>query len=400
MSLENNNIIVNKGIAPGSEDSGTSRKQLHGHNKFTILIIDDTYTNVLILEKTLSNSGYSVITAESGPEGRRIAQDVRPDLILLDIMMPDEDGFETISKLKANPSTASIPVIFLTALSDVESKIKGFELGAVDFITKPFHPAEIRARTGLHIKLSIATNALIDSQREKLKQIETAQQALLVEPAELPEANFRVFYSSLHEAGGDFYDVIQVTDNTYGYFLADVSGHDIATGFITASVKALLRQNCSPIYTPSESMRIINRVLLDVLPPDKYLTASYLTLNRKTSKIVLVNMGHPPVLYIPVDDEPQMILAKSDILGGFTDVLFSEYEFKVKPGDRVFMYSDGLIEASQSKSVWSKNIDGLLEIAPEIRSLPLEKTVTRINEHYFGNSRTPEDDIVIMALEV
>jgi len=365
--------------------------------KFTVLIIDDTITNLLVLGRTLENAGYEVIKATSGVEGRELAAQYKPELILLDIMMPEEDGFETIQKLKSNPVTNSIPVIFLTAMDDVDAKLRGFELGAVDFIIKPFHPAEVKVRVKLHIKLNIATNALINTQREKLKQIETAQLSLMVQPHELPEAKFAKYYLALEEAGGDFYDVFHIADLTYGYFLGDVSGHDIATSFITASVKALLKQNCQPIYDPCESMRMVNEVLMDVLPHGKYLTATYLNLNRRENIARLVCMGHPPVVYHPVGGSPQIIEARGDILGVFHDVLYTEERVNVTPGDRFYMYSDGLIE---NGSVWSANINRLLEVISSFEHGSLDKVVEHLNQGLFPEGTMPEDDVVIVAVEV
>ena len=364
---------------------------------FTIVIVDDTMTNLLVLGKTLENAGYEVFKASNGADGRKLAEEHNPQLILLDIMMPDEDGFETILKLKNNSKTASIPVIFLTALDDIESKIKGFELGAVDFITKPFHPAEVRARMKLHIKLSVATNALIATQREKLKQIETAQLSMLVQPSELPEAKFSKYYNALEEAGGDFYDVFSITNDIYGYFIGDVSGHDIATSFITASVKALLKQNCQSIYDPCESMRMVNQVLLDVLPSGKYLTATYLNLNRKKGEAKLVCMGHPPVVYQAVGKPPIAIESEGDVLGIFNDVLYSEITVKVSRGDRFYMYSDGLIE---NETVWSGNIDSLCNVISSLGDITVEDMPDKLMATFFDNESCPDDDIVIIAIEV
>ena len=379
-----------------SPDTNTSMEM----RSFTVLVVDDTPTNVMILKKTLLNSGYDVLTAENGSNGRKIAEEKKPDLILLDIMMPGEDGFETISKLKSNPATASIPVIFLTALADIESKVSGFELGAVDYITKPFHPLEIRARTRLHIKLSIATNALVETQRAKLKQIEVAQQSMLVSPEDVPEAKFAVYYASLNEAGGDFYDVIKIDTHTHAYFIADVSGHDIATGFITASVKALIRQNCSQIYTADETMSMVNSVLLSVLPEDKYLTGCYFTLNRHSNTLSMVNMGHPPALFVPAAGSPELIMTESDILGAYPGAMLNEHTIKVTKGDRLFLYTDGLVEDSEKKLLWTKSMTAIKECAGKCVNVPLHEAVTNIKNHFYSAGRNPSDDIVIMGIEV
>ncbi|MDA3940712.1 MAG: response regulator, partial [Spirochaetia bacterium] len=173
-----------------------------------ILIVDDVKTNLLILRTILGKEGFNVLEAQDGITAMELALNNIPDLILLDIMMPGEDGFETCSKLKADSLTASIPVIFISALSDIEKKVKGFELGAVDYITKPFESAEVLIRTKLHLRLSRARKNLIEDQRNRLKQLTKAQQDILVKPENLPKANFAVKYLPMLEAGGDFYDVI------------------------------------------------------------------------------------------------------------------------------------------------------------------------------------------------
>ena len=170
--------------------------------QYKVIIIDDSRMNRVLLARVLRDAGYIVKTAESGITGRDLAKYFQPDLILLDIQMPDEDGYETLGKLKNNNKTANIPVIFFSGLSDVKAKVRGLESGAVDFITKPFDPAEVKARVKVHIKLSYAMKAVVESQKEKLKQIEHAQQQLLVQPEELPEAKFYAKYLPLSDAGG------------------------------------------------------------------------------------------------------------------------------------------------------------------------------------------------------
>lgn len=112
----------------------------------TILTVDDTPANIRLLTHYLEKQGYNVITAEDGFEGFKAAIQHHPDLILLDVMMPGTDGYEVCELLKAEEETKDIPVMFLTAKTDVEDKVKGFELGAVDYVTKPFNLVEISTR--------------------------------------------------------------------------------------------------------------------------------------------------------------------------------------------------------------------------------------------------------------
>jgi two-component system, NtrC family, sensor kinase len=129
-----------------SEVSGQSKSA-------TILVIDDTPTNLEVLYDALSSVGYEVLVEMDGESGLQQVLDNPPDIILLDVMMPGIDGFETCRRLKADSRTVGIPVIFMTALSETESKVKGFDVGAVDYVTKPFQHEEVLARVKLHLQM-------------------------------------------------------------------------------------------------------------------------------------------------------------------------------------------------------------------------------------------------------
>lgn len=129
-----------------------------------ILIVDDTKENVDILVDSLIDN-YEVYAALNGKDGLKLAQSIVPDLILLDIMMPGMSGYETIEKLKQNNITKDIPVIFISALNDISKKEKGFKLGAVDYITKPFEIIEVEERVKIHLKLVQASQFLINQNK-------------------------------------------------------------------------------------------------------------------------------------------------------------------------------------------------------------------------------------------
>lgn len=136
-------------------------------DKYTILITDDGKTNLDILGSILSPS-YNIILARSGPRALELARDYKPDLILLDVLMPEMSGFEVITKLKESDATSRIPVIFITGLTGAEDEEKGFFLGAVDYITKPFNKAIVKARVNTHIKI--------------IDQMRTIEQIGLIDP--------------------------------------------------------------------------------------------------------------------------------------------------------------------------------------------------------------------------
>ena len=120
----------------------------------TILVVDDVPANLAVLHHTLNQSGYIVRVEVDGTQVMAQIEADPPDLILLDVMLPGLNGFEICQQLKANPKTAAIPVIFMTALANITDKVKGLGLGAVDYITKPFQQQEVLARVQLQLKLS------------------------------------------------------------------------------------------------------------------------------------------------------------------------------------------------------------------------------------------------------
>ncbi len=367
---------------------------------FTILIVDDNKMNVKLLEKVLTKEGYLTLSAYNGRDAQILACKEKPDIILLDIKMPGNDGFTVIKFLKRQSDTSSIPVIFLTGLSDIKSKLTGFDLGAVDYILKPFHPKEVIARVRLHLKLSIATNALIADQANKLKQITEAQTSLLIKPSMYTDAHFGIYYNSLHEAGGDFYDILPISKEIYGYFVADFSGHDIKTSYYTASIKALLKQNCSPVYQPNESIKIINEILIEILPESKYLTACYTKLNRKSKELTIINAGHPPIVYVPKNEKPYLIEIGGDIIGIFHNAFFEQKILNVSEGDRFYIYSDGLIESAKEQKVWTAGSTKLMETIDNSRDTPILEAPNAIVKKMFEDSEKPDDDIVLIGVEV
>jgi signal transduction histidine kinase len=135
----------------------------------TILIIDDHPTNIEVLYDALDQAGYKVLVEMDGWHGIETVKNYPPDLILLDVMMPGIDGFETCGQLKSQQTTCEIPIIFMTALNDTTDKVKGLGLGAVDYITKPFQQEEVLARIGIHLKLRRA-NLELAQQKDILEQ--------------------------------------------------------------------------------------------------------------------------------------------------------------------------------------------------------------------------------------
>ncbi len=370
-------------------------------NEITILVIEDEKfcrdLFVLMLEKL----GYHVLLATSGEEGRKIACNEIPDLILLDIIMSGEDGFETCKKLKKNHLTSDIPIIFVSGKEDVQSKVEGLSIGGWDYITKPYQAAEVEARVKNCLKLRFAFQQVVREQALRLQQMHEAQQAILVTPDEIPEANFAVYYLPVLEAGGDFYDVFSIVRGIHGYLVADISGHGLSASFATSALKALIRQNSSILYTPDETVRMINQILLSIFQEGQHLTAAYVVLNRANNVLAMVNAGHLPVLFMPRNGEPFWVEPNSDILGIFVGAFFESRVIYVNPGDRFYIFSDGLVESFlEPQRTRTQGMDEFMQTAILYRQLDITEANKKIVQAFTPTGHVFDDDVLLLGVDI
>ena len=367
-----------------------------------ILVVDDDPTSRIMLQNILAKDGFVLLTAVNGRAGRVLAVREQPDLIIMDIMMPEEDGLTACRGLKSNSHTANSPVIFVSAVEDAASKIDGFIAGGVDYITKPYQMLEVLARVRLHIRLYQSYRAVVAAQMEQLKNLSDSQKSILVQSGEFPEAHFSVFYLPAQAAGGDFYDVIQSGTGIYDYLVADISGHTTGTALPAAALKALLRQNASMLYSPLENLNLVNQHLHPVLQEDQYATLIYARLNKARNQMTLVNAGHPSaIIYRAGSCTADVIFQSGDGLGLFDSITLDIKEIPVAQGDRVFLFSDGLIEQDLSGSIpRRKGLTNLVHLINQSASGSIETTLTVIQEQLFPDMSNLSDDTLLLGFEV
>lgn len=361
-----------------------------------VLIIDDDAVTSGILSGILRKVGFETKCAADGEHGIGMAQTLRPDLILLDVHLPDMDGFTVCRQIKTSPSTVDIPIIFISANEDVAVKVRGFEAGGVDYITKPLAGVEVIARVKTHLRLKHAYDTLAQLQAERVARLAATQQMILPTPDCMPKARFAVSSKQVNGAGGDFYDVIPVGDSLVDYVVADASGHDLGTALWTTAMKTLLHEHARALFDPPEILGAINKSLSRVMPEELFFTAVYARLNRQTGRLTLVSGGHPPAICLQRGKQPIVILQTGDVIGAFPNAGFGTTDVILQAGDRFFLYTDGLVEKAGNRE---QGIANLANLCHTYRELPLDGMVAALMSDMLAKSQA-QDDIVLMGVEM
>ena len=331
-----------------------------------VLVVDDKPENLKILTNLLKGA-CRVMAATNGPKALEIAgSEHKPDLILLDVMMPDMDGREVCRKLKLDPCTRDIPVIFITAMSEAEDEALGFELGAVDYITKPFNPTIVEARVRTHLELK-EKNEIIKREREELRvaheklsqamsqlqgDIQVAagiQKAMLPqEDVRLPEALTIVTrFCPEMAVGGDFFDYRALDERHVALILADVSGHGLQGAFVTGLIKTSFELGGETRVRPADFGLKLNDILNRLTPSSSFATVIYCVYDVAERRLTYLNGGHAPlpILVLP-DGTVGPLSKKSNMALGVIemDELETE-EFVMQPSAKLLVTTDGLVDA-------------------------------------------------------
>jgi sigma-B regulation protein RsbU (phosphoserine phosphatase) len=364
-----------------------------------VLLVDDDPTALAMLAGMLKQEGFETLTATNVEETKAlIAQVPFFDLAILDVHLPDGNGLDLCRLMKDGSLTTDAPVLIVSTDEDIKTKIAGFEAGAVDYITKPFHRAEVLARVRTHVRLHKAYLSIIELQSLKLSQLAIAQRAMIPQPEQMPEARFELYYQPKQEAGGDLCQVLRLGQHLHDYILADVCGHDVGTAMAMSSLYALFRQNCSALYSPSETLRIINRVACSLLPEEQFATVVYARVNRKTKHLTVVSAGHPPAVLQKVDGTVSPLWLKGDVVGAFETAEFGILTTAVQPGDRLFLFSDAIIEGRRETN-WEAGIEQFVHLCRKLREGALEDQVSEMAGLAMAQG-APVDDVALMGIEI
>ncbi len=382
---------------------------------FRVLVVDDTPKNIQLLLTILSRKTYEIHVANNGIQALRKAQMVIPDLILLDVMMPEMDGFETCRQLKSNPDTENIPVIFLTARTETEDIVKGFELGAVDYITKPFNSAELLARVHTHLELKRKENIIHESYqvirgyqnriKAELEQARATQHSLL--PEQFPQihnAGLAVKYILMEEIGGDFYDVFELTENQFGLMVADVTGHGVSAALLSFMFSSFFSHARHSGTSTDVTMRLTNSYIENRVEEGKFATMFYVIYNSSTQQLTYSSAGHPPGLLIRPSTSEIIELNTSGLLLGCWPTEMWNYEEKtiqMVTGDKLLLYTDGIIEVLNEQGEML-GVSGLKSFLLQNKNSTIEDLLDQLCEFgtEFSECHGFTDDLTILGLEI
>ncbi len=272
-------------------------------------MVDDAPANLQVLAGMLKDRGYKARPVPSGKLALQAARRDPPDLILLDINMPEMNGYEVCEHLKADDNLKGIPVIFISALTEQLDKVKAFAIGGVDYLTKPFQMEELHARVETHLKLRRLQIELeeysrhLELARERLKlDLELAREVqrgfLPLRLPEVPGYEFFAHYESAFEIGGDYYDFIPLPRQRVAVLLGDVAGKGVAAALLMAKLSADARFCMLTEPDPAAAVTKLNSLMIQSGIADRFVTLVAAILDPESHTVTLVNAGHPsPLIY-------------------------------------------------------------------------------------------------------
>lgn len=314
-----------------------------------ILVVDDVKANVDFLVEAL-RSEYKISVALGGEAALKVAEKARPDLLLLDILMPGIDGLEVCRRLRAAPATQEIPVIFLSSLEDVRDKARGFEAGGNDYLTKPFDIVEVKMRVRSLLKAKAYTDAVREKIAEELRIARDIQTGFL--PADVASAaravgmDVAAVLEPALEVGGDLYEVSAGADGTLTVVVGDVSGKGIPASLFMCVTMTLVRTIARSHPSPEVLLRHVNDALAAQNPQGLFTTLMCLRFDPKAGRVAFASAGHPPPVLLSPGRPPRFL----EVEHGFPAGIFAGGEYALQtcdlgPGESLLLYTDGVTEA-------------------------------------------------------
>lgn len=382
-----------------------------------LLVVDDNEMNRDMLSRRLQRQGYTVDVAVNGREALAMLRASKFDLVLLDIMMPEMNGYEVLETMKADESLRYIPVIMITAVDDVESVARCIELGAEDYLPKPFNSILLKARIGaslekkwLRDQQEAYTLQLDRENRRKSDELEQARQIQLsmlpTAPPELPHLEIAALQKTASEVGGDYYDFFPQPNGNLYVAIGDATGHGVGSGLMVAMTKAsLLATSETGITTLLDK---INNILFRI-DLGKQLNMALLLLEISEMQegrltVRASNGGIPPIYVLRNGNNlVEEVLISGLPLGITTETTYTSTEFSLTSGDVMLLMSDGLAETFNPR----REILGLIRLKNRLQQLtlaplPAAQILNRVAQigDKWAAGHPLHDDVTLVVIKV
>jgi sigma-B regulation protein RsbU (phosphoserine phosphatase) len=369
-----------------------------------VLIVDDAKANLDILVEGLK-ADHKLSLALNGEMALQIAARTPPDLVLLDIMMPGLDGYEVCRRLRQMPETAEVPIMFLSSLEEVQNKTRGFEVGANDYLTKPFEMLEVKARVKSLLKAKAYSDAVKEQIASELRFAREIQMGMLPHDFAPVEKAYGVSFGAIlepaREVGGDLYGVCAAGPDRLVVFLGDVSGKGIPASMFMVRAISLARLLARDIAEPERILARLNDELSADNPSGMFVTFLCAVFEPASGRLTLANAGHCRPVLLPAGEGPRWAVKNLGTALGFEPGLeFERTELTLRDGDTLILYSDGVSEAFNPQEECYGN-DRLLEDAGSFAHQSADDITAGLlaKVRAFANGAPQSDDIAILTLK-
>jgi sigma-B regulation protein RsbU (phosphoserine phosphatase) len=368
-----------------------------------VLIVDDVTANVDILVQALRDD-YKLSVALGGQQALDAVHRTPPDLVLLDIVMPDIDGYEICRRLRAADVTRDLPIMFLSSLEDVKHKARGFELGGNDYLTKPFEVLEVKARVRSLLRAKAYADAVKAAAERDLRIAREIQMGLLPAnvSAQIEGTGLEVhaILEPAQQVGGDLFEVLRLTRDRVLVAVGDVSGKGIPAALFMAVTMTLLRSMARQGYAPEEILRRLNDELLEQNPRGMFVTLQCMLFDLATRSVTCASAGHHAAVLVAPGQPPRLVFTSSGrVLGLMLAGEMVSETLALQPGETLVLFTDGVSEAFDANQELFGEERLLAHLAASPKQSARETTlgvVDAVRRHATGAKQS--DDITVVSV--
>ncbi|MCB9076824.1 MAG: response regulator [Anaerolineaceae bacterium] len=388
------------------------KEPLVGH----LLVVDDNEMNRDMLSRRLKRQGHMVDVAVNGRDALTMMKQQPFDLVLLDIMMPEMNGYEALERMKADKDLSFIPVIMISAVDEIESIVHCIKLGAEDYLSKPFNNTMLKARIGA----SLEKKRLRDRQAAYIRQLNIENQRKSIElenarriqlsllpssPPMLPYLDIAAYQETASEVGGDYYDFSVKTDGKLLITIGDATGHGVASGLLVSMTKAsLLATSETDLITLTQKINhILNEIDLGVQLNMALMLVELIQTQPGQVTVRACGGGMPPIYLLRTNGDLEEFIISGLPLAVTKEAHYKVSEFTLTSGDTMLLMTDGLSEmfnADREFLSFDRLITGLASL--DLQGLTAAEVIDQVARigHDWAKGHPIADDVTIVAVRV